>query len=338
MQPQPPLTPEDAAADWLARRDAGLTPAEERELAAWLAADQRHAEAWAEAESLWQALDTTRVNGLADEMVNELAARQRRRRWKVQLGWAAGLAAAAAVAVMFLVQPAQRPVASQPDAALVVISRPERRVLEDGSIVELKRGAEIAVNYSTARRDVRLVRGAALFTVAKNPNRPFVVTGGSVEVRAVGTAFAVQLGDDAVDVLVTEGRVAVDRRTTAQETEAAAASVFVSAGDRLVVPTAAAQNEELQVEAISPDEMSNRLAWRGAQLDLSGTRLQDAVQALNRENQVRITVADSALAERRLSGIFDANNAEGFVRMLEADTTLDVVAERHADEIVLRSR
>lgn len=336
MSSQPKPTPEDVAADWLARRDTGLRPAEERALADWLAAAPEHAEAWAEAESLWQALDAARTQGLAEGMVSELTARERRRRWRVQLGWAAGLAAAAAVAVLFFVQPTVQPAGPQQSkASVVAFIRPERRVLEDGSVVELAKGSEISVSYSAERRDVRLVQGKALFIVAKNPARPFIVAGNGVEVRAVGTAFAVQLADDVVDVLVTEGRVAVDRPAVAS-TAAAGDSVFVSAGSRLLVPMGG--NEALHAEFIPPAELARRLAWRGAQLELSGARLQEAVDVINRETGARITVADATLAGVRLSGIFAADKAEDFVRMLEQNPEINLVAERHTDEIVLRSR
>ncbi len=342
MKPNLSTDPEQAAADWLARRDLGLTPAEEKAFADWLAADARHEAAWLEAKTVWLALDTTRSQGLADGMIRELEARQHRRRWKVQLGWAGGLAAAAAVAVLFFVQsPSRSTTEPLPEASQAVLSRPERRVLEDGSVVELNRGAEIAVNYTAARRDVRLVHGEALFTVTKNPARPFVVTGGNVEVRAVGTAFAVQLGDDAVDVLVTEGRVAVDRPASAVSPETAAATtptaspVFVSAGGRLIVPNAVNPDEELNVETLSIDEIAHRLAWRGLRLEFSDTRLEELVAVLNRESKVHITIADPALAKMRLSGIFHAENAEGFVSLL---TKFDVVVERRPDAIVLRSR
>src|SRR6185312_8533669 len=101
-----------------------------------------------------------------------------------------------------------RPVAR---ADSIVISQPERKTLVDGSVVELRDTAEIAVDYAGPLRRVTLRRGEALFQVAKNPARPFVVKAGGLEVRAVGTAFSVQIDGAAVDVLVTEGRVSVNQ-------------------------------------------------------------------------------------------------------------------------------
>jgi transmembrane sensor len=161
-------------------------------------------------------------------------------------------------------------------------------------------------------------------------------------VRAVGTAFAIHLGDEAVDVLVTEGRVAVERPAAPAATEGTqalpplASPVFVSAGGRLIVPNAVSPDDDLTVEALSAGEITRRLSWRGLRLEFSDTRLEDLVAVLNRESRVHIAVADPALADLRLSGIFYAENAEDFVSLLGSN--YDVVVERRSDEIVLRSR
>src|SRR5690606_5015875 len=65
--------------------------------------------------------------------------------------------------------------------------------LEDGSIVALNTATVLEVAYSPGRRDVRLVRGQALFEVARNHDRPFIVTAGDRRVTALGTAFDVRV-------------------------------------------------------------------------------------------------------------------------------------------------
>jgi transmembrane sensor len=363
----------DAAATWLARHDAGLSAAEQAEFDAWLAADSRQAAAWREIAAVWAAFDEPRNEGAADGMIRELAARRHRRRWRVRIGLSAGLAAAASVALMIFLRPdraaapapksaperiASQPTRSAPPAApdagsgaaatpapdtepaaiAVVVIKPDRRVLSDGSVVEMDRGAEIAEHYTPDRRAVTLLRGEALFTVAKNAARPFIVTTGLADVQAVGTAFAVKLGAQEVAVLVTEGRVAVDRTEDAGAAATASAPreipVLVDAGNRLVLARTAAPGESLnRLEAVEPAEIDRQLAWRGPRLELSGTRLSDAVAALNRENSVRLRIAGRALAEMRLSGVFRADDAEGFARLLESN--YGVLSERHDGEIVL---
>ena len=94
---------------------------------------------------------------------------------------------------------------------VLVIPTPERLTLEDGSVVELNHGGKLEIDFSSETRRVRLVRGEANFTVAKNPERPFVVNAGGVDVRAVGTVFNVRLAREAVEVVVSEGRVKLER-------------------------------------------------------------------------------------------------------------------------------
>ena len=87
----------------------------------------------------------------------------------------------------------------------------ERRViaLKDGSHVHLNTGSTIEVALKKDRRLVRLVKGEAMFEVAHDRQRPFLVDAGSAQMRAVGTAFNVRIRENIVELTVTEGSVAV---------------------------------------------------------------------------------------------------------------------------------
>lgn len=63
--------------------------------------------------------------------------------------------------------------------------------LSDGSIIELNAHSKVRVAFHDRERDLELLEGQALFRVAKNRNRPFVVHAGGTSVRAVGTQFDV---------------------------------------------------------------------------------------------------------------------------------------------------
>jgi ferric-dicitrate binding protein FerR (iron transport regulator) len=81
--------------------------------------------------------------------------------------------------------------------------------LEDGSRIELNARSRLRVTYSKTVRTVDLYDGQALFQVAKDTLRPFLVKSGEATVRAVGTQFDVYRKDDHTTVTVLEGRVAV---------------------------------------------------------------------------------------------------------------------------------
>jgi transmembrane sensor len=80
---------------------------------------------------------------------------------------------------------------------------------QDGSTVELNSRSKIWVKYSKQERDVELIEGQALFHVAHDTSRPFVVAVGATRVRAVGTQFDVYKKSYSTVVTVVEGRVAV---------------------------------------------------------------------------------------------------------------------------------
>lgn len=327
---------EEMAADWIARKNgAGWGAAEEKTLHAWLAADIRHARAFEAMETSWALLNEPRADGGADAIWARTARPSRNR--KVQAWTAASLAAAAGLTLAFFFLPATPPLPKSPAASVAL--RPDVRTLPDGSTVELNLGAEIAVAFTAGKRSVQLIRGEALFAVAKNPARPFVVTAGNVEVRAVGTAFSVRRDSQHVNVLVTEGRVAVERSETAASAEATAAPgtepVFLEVGRQVAVPIGAPEVAPLQIRAVSNDELAAALAWRDKRIEFTDTPLSVAVMLFNRQNRVQISIANEALFRRLITGVFWADDAEGFVRLLE--TGFNIRAERSGDLIRLRS-
>lgn len=326
------------ASRWLARRDAGWSPAEQLGFEQWLAADPAHADAWTDALAAWDAFDRPHAAGDAEAMIEQLAARRHRRRWCASWGVTFALAAACVALVLVNADSGSWHRSVSPVADILV--RPAVQTLPDGTSVELNAGAAISVEYTVNRRFVRLERGEAHFVVTKDSLRPFIVSAGGVEVRAVGTAFAVKLARDVIDVLVTEGRVAVARHppelapVAAEMTrESAAAAVLLDAGHRLSVPTPPTDALlPLHTEPADAADIAQRLAWRGPRLELAETPLADAVAVFNRENRLQITLRDAPLRALRLNGVFRADNADGFVRLLEAN--YGIRAEWHGREAV----
>jgi len=248
--------------------------------------------------------------------------------------WTA-LAAAAVIAVGFFLWP--RPEAPAPTAAAVSsVAAPslaliEQRELDDGTVIELNRGAVLTEHYSTRERRVRLERGEAYFKVAKDAARPFLVETGGVTVRAIGTAFNVRLDPASVEVLVTEGRVGVQRIEGAGRGWTDDASIHLDANERTVVSLAPAAPNP-QVAGVPPAEIEARLAWQPRLLDFNNAPLAEIVAEFNRRNPVRLAPADD-LRDLRLSATFRSDNVEGFVRLMESD--FGIKAQRRGDEIVL---
>lgn len=254
------------------------------------------------------ALDWAVSSGAAFEVVRHANARRQRR---LRRRLAGGIAVLVAMGVWVAGDFASKPSASVNSAVALA---PETRTLADGSIVELRRSAKIAVEYKPGLRSVVLQSGEAHFQVQKDPARPFVVRAASVAVRAVGTAFSVDLGRQEVNVLVTEGRVAVASATGTATLGARLAPTLAEAGQQVVVPLDAM--DRTSVHSPSREAQRQRLGWRIPLLEFSGTPLEEAIVLMNRYGSREIHIEPS-LRRLRLSGTLRADDTESLLTLLK---------------------
>jgi transmembrane sensor len=278
------------------------------------------------------ALDWVLRHGQAGAVCAAVEARLRRRR-RAGLGAAAALVLAVVTVGLAWRQRHVPAVPAPVPPADAVVLRPPTQVLPDGTVVELRGDAVVAVDFTPELRRVELRRGEAHFQVAKNPRRPFLVVAGGLAVRAVGTAFAVGLGTKQVEVVVTEGTVALEEPAAPART-----GTRLEAGSRAVVALGPpdAPHPAPAVSPLSADELDQRLAWRAPRLEFSGTPLGRALPMFRQDPRHRLVLGDPALADLELSGILRADNVDSLLRLLE--TEFGVTAEQRGDELVLRRR
>ncbi len=341
---------EKTAADWVTRCDAGLTAAEQQVFQDWLGADARHAEAFDRLSETWSVFDRVQEGGAISAVLAGLARRAKQRRARrIQTAAAAAVLIFAGLFYVRFAEPALVP--SREDRSPLAVNDHIRR-LPDGTVVELKPGAEIAVHYGQAdSRRVTLVKGEAFFRVAKDATRPFFVESHGITVRAVGTAFSVQAQAAAVAIFVKEGLVDVGRSTA---TTSDNNPIRLGAGQKVVMramllrpamrtPVANVPADTppplAAVEELSEKDLEQQLAWRDTRLEFNGTTLYEAVALLNRQNQTQILIRDPAVGRLRVDGYFRSDNPEGFVRMVEGSFEGQLMAEQAGENtIVLKAR
>jgi transmembrane sensor len=331
-----PLHPDDRrarreAAAWLVKHDRGLTATEQDEFFQWLAADPVHGAWFSRHRGGWSRLDgiaAWRPEHSAEPNPDVLARPRRVTAW---LRPACVALAACVVLGVGLLSWSGRESAFESDIALAAqpaVDGYERRELDDGSVLELNRGAMVDVTYSPTERRIALRGGEALFTVAKDPRRPFIVRAGGVEVRAVGTAFNVRLASGEVEVLVTEGRVQVAPRSA----QPAVAPPLVVEGQRAVVALTA--DAVPQIEQATANHLARVRAWQPQLLDFSSTPLAEVIAELNRRNRIQLVLEDDASAAVPIVASIRSDNLDGFVALVTAAAGLE--AERRGDyEIAL---
>ena len=288
------------AAEWYFRRDAGaLSTEEDAQFQLWLTLPA-HRRAYEELAAPWTALGAIPRPATA-------AVPKRPPVWRGRTGLA-GAALAAAIALALIIPQTGWLLLWQADATTAVGETREVS-LADGSIVTLNTDSAIAIAYDTGERRIRLLRGEALFTVAKDAGRPFTVEtqGGTAE--ALGTAFTVRDDDDGATVAVVESRVAV--RYPAD----AAGAVTVSPGEAVSY----AHGRLGPVESVDIDE---RTAWRRGKLVFVDRPLGDVIDELNRYHRGRLQIIDPAIRSHRVSGVFSTGDPLAVVDALEASLGL----------------
>jgi transmembrane sensor len=291
---------------------AGVCEAERRDILEWIEADPRHAVAFARMEAAWEMAGRLRADpppieraaspafGDADQWLS--------RRRVVGAFVAASVVAGAATAAWRYAK----------DVELYRTQVGERSVvaLSDGSRVHLNTASTIEVAMKKDRRLVRLIKGEAMFEVAHDRQRPFLVDAGSARLRAVGTAFNVRIRENVVELTVTEGVVAVVQagdsvRNAAPHIAAGAGAIIRSSA---VAPT-----------VLSGQILRQRTTWQDGVIELEGETLPQAVEEFNRYRTQPIVVGDARLANIRIGGRFEVDEADKFLTALTSSFPVDAI-------------
>jgi transmembrane sensor len=372
MTPREPLR--ETAAAWHDRVHRDKVPDDTRTaLARWLAESPEHRAAYEEIDRTWCDLRSTAHDPRILALRHEAALRLTRRTSKTfrPRTWAAAavilVALGTSLAGLSMHSMGERsPIAmllnafhTYADGRYATATGERLTVtLEDGSQLTLNTQTELEVAFTRAERVVRLTRGQALFEVAKDARRPFVVEANNRRFIAVGTAFDVRIDGAQIGVTMIEGTVRVERATNLKSTASASSTALrttmgspkggtaradldTSVSPQLLVTTLTA-GEQLTVDSESHDHVRSAdpervTSWRRGQVIFENTRLADAVAELNRYSDIKIELTDPALADLRLSGGFATGHPNLFI---EAITTYFPIQAAKVDDhaVILSAR
>jgi len=289
----------EQAAGWVARlQSSDATDEDRRRFEEWLERDPAHREAFEEFRELWGDLKDVPV---PPDRLKKL--KNARRRASVLRG------GALALLVVFCASFYQSGYIDRMRADYYTSVGEVRTItLDDGSQVDLNTDTAITVDYSDSARRIRILHGEAYFSVAKNPQRPFIVSSDDLTATAVGTQYAVSAQSDGDDVQVEEGRVEVHAGTERVLLEAGFAALLGDHGHLSVVGSA----------------VGNATAWRAGRLIFSDQPLRKVLATLARYRHDRIVIVDEDAAEQKVSGIFDLNDTDGALREIESSLPVAV--------------
>ena len=343
---------EQQAAEWLIRLDGDepLATAEISALREWMHRSPAHKAEINSFGEFWSNQSLVALPISLEELYqSQPASSPNTSLWRTALFGRPGFSALAALALvgLLVIFPLTDNITNNGLYAAAVGEQRELK-LPDGSVIYLNTNSQVQIDYTATTRNILLLQGEAHFDVAKNPQRPFKVYAGGGLVQAVGTAFTVFFKEDeAIDVTVTEGKVALSAlsikqaqiqtadvanktatKHSAKDSEQpspnqALAYYATIPVDKLgeleagqVTTFVMAQKPQAQstykldqIKTIAKDELERRGAWRSGLLIFTGNSLEDVVAEISRYTTLNIEIVDPELKKIRIGGQFSVDGS-----------------------------
>jgi transmembrane sensor len=290
---------EAEAAAWVARLQS--TPrdmATEVALKAWLSGDAARRDAFERATEIWAMIP----GAAAFEVGSEEHAPTRPE--AAVAGSVVTRALALAASLLLVFGGLAWWMTHRPVAYVTGLGEQEVATLNDGSRIALNTDTILDVDYQPDVRQITLKHGEAMFDVAHNTQRPFIVAAGNKRIRAVGTSFIVRSIDGDVEVTLLKGKVAVTEAKVGRSNATAKATMLVP-GERLTADKDAPA-------AIDMPSIDTVTAWRRGQIVFDDIPLSKAISELARYGGPQINVPDPRLAATPVSGVFSTNDTTEF--------------------------
>lgn len=302
------------AAHWaLALRDPDADPDEIQKGLAWLNGPQQNQIAFERVQRFLDACDN-----IADDaglQVAEDRVKPFGRVWRRPLALAASLVLLVATTLGIGIIGLNQRDAATPRPAHFASMAGELKtiVLSDNSTILLSGASTVSVMFGEKERRINLARGEALFDVAPDPDRPFVIQAGRGTATALGTEFDVRREGDGATVTVVHGRVAVNSAGSHSHSKAILGPVMQVTYDGRGTMSA--------VERVDIDTV---LAWRTGVLIFSGQPLSRVIREVNRYSPEQILIADPVIGRSPVTGMVKIDRIPEWLQGLEKVMGLSV--------------
>ncbi len=348
----------DEACDWVTKIDRRLTKREKKSLQNWLVEDQENLKLFLEVAKMWD--KSSELSRLADIFPQETLSPKPLSFFVKSL--------AASILFIFSIGLYQISNLSDVDSTehdlvemdsnrilKTKIGESNTFILSDGSKIVLNTDTEAKISFSQQIRFIDLKQGEIHIDVAHDKSRPLQVRVGDKIVQAVGTAFNIEVKDELIELIVTDGKVIIkdalslevptsdfpklDTRTSSiakplpsiSKTSISKVLISVSKGEKINIEI---QGEIKQkVLKVKPIEIVASLSWRQGNLIFRGESLEEAMTEISRYNDVKIHLADDPnLKNIQVAGMFRTGDIEGLLSMLK--TSFNIEYKRSKDNSI----
>ena len=327
---------DDEASIWLVRLDNGNLSEQSRiELRKWLSADERHRVALKAMADIWDDMDEILMIADNKSSPNKLSL------WPILKPILKPVSLAASVSFIALLLWFSMPNDVHKNSYATLVGQQMDTTFNDGSIIHLNTNSHIETEFSDDKRIIKLIKGEALFEVAHDPNRPFIVYAGDRLVQAIGTKFIVHLKAEDIQVTVTDGKVKTSK-VALNKTLADISSLdsnatkeddfYITKGEKLVIN----KDKAPSLIQIEDENMDREISWLNGKLIFVNEKLSYVIEEINRYVEVEIVLKDPAMNNITISGRFDLQDSEALIEAIKLSFNMSV--ERLGSNKILLSK
>lgn len=330
--------------------DGTCTPEQGRVVEAWLAKESHTAEEVKLLEEIFNSVeahpsqpDAETVSAFAE--VSAQIKPVRRKVWLRRIGYAVSAVAAAVMILLtipFSLHKMEPKAKAEPaDVQMIVAYAPfgESQVVElpDGSIITLAADSRLSypAQFDGETRRVELV-GECFASIAKNPEKPFILNTGKIDIVVTGTQFNVKShkGTSEVEVALVEGSVIVERK------------IEHSANDKEQIALVAGQMVKIDngdgkalISRFDPELYAAVSNQTKKPITFLNQRFCDITAELEREFNVRIKIMDDELLNERFYATFINNESlDDILSTFNAGGTMNISKKNEVIYISLRKQ
>ena len=322
--------PMDEASLWITKLDRGLSNQELVDLKAWLQVSQTHVDTFMQLAVLWDKMAS--LSQLSD-LFPRKPHRAANKKTPV-FAWAASFIFASLISLglwqnvdVLLGQSTTQTVQFNSDYETKV-GEQSTFFLQDKTKIKLNTNSLVRVTYTDKQRLFELLRGEIHVVVAHDKQKPLSVYAGSNIIQAVGTSFNVELGNEEVELIVTDGKVLVSDINSLTIAPLKLKNVHLSPLSFSVIKGQKAQLKATNTSIIGNDEgkLSSDLAWQQGNLIFRGESLFDAMQEVSRYTDYEFDFGDEDTKNLQIAGLFKTSDISGLLAALESN--FDVVLKK----------
>jgi ferric-dicitrate binding protein FerR (iron transport regulator) len=181
--------------------------------------------------------------------------------------------------------------------------------LPDGSKLWLNAGSKVkyADGFANGRRELTLT-GEAFFDVKHDPEHPFIIHTGRLDIKVLGTSFNVKAypNDSTIETTLIKGKVEIDLKGDPQS------NIVLQPNEKVVIPVKRSpavhttENEVLR-RTVTPDPTYRTLietSWVEDKLVFRNETFSDVTMRLERWYNIHFSFEDQRFMQDKLTGYF----------------------------------